>query len=736
MSKAEEATNKTSGEEKSDQASDLSRRVTAQLSVNRRMVENVLLIWLDNSIDQNNSDDYHNTINQLQRVANTINTFTDVDQCIKFLTSTNNEKVVMIISDALCRYTVPLVHDTVQLDAIFILCKNKTSHEEWTKVWPKIRGVFTEIAPISEALKQVVSQYEHNTIPMSFMTINDIDSKNLDQLDCSFMYTQILKEILFSIKFEQKHIKKFVNYCRTIFADDNYRLNSIKSFESKYHEQPAIWWYTGESFLYQMLNHALRKMEVDTIIEMGFFISDLHHDIERLHSKESNGHPHGTTFTVYRGQGMSKADFDRMTKSKGGLMSFNNFLSTSKKYDVSFLFADSNQGNLDLVGILFVMTIDSSKLTTPFTSITENGFYGNSEDEVLFSMHTIFRIHDIKPMNENHRLFQVDLTLTSDEDQDLRALTDFIRKEIPSDIEGWRRLGGLLLTLGLPEKAQQLYQLLLEEATDEIEVSAIYNQLGTAKSQLGDYKEAIEFYKKSLEIDQKIRPANHPNLVTSYNNIGLVYSDMNENCQALLSYEKALAIQQQSLPPNHPNFTMTYSNIGNVYHRMGDHSKALSSYEKALAIKQQSLPPNHPDLAASFNNIGIVYYNMDENSQALSSYEKALEIQQQSLPSNHPELAATHNNIASVYYNMDDYPQALSSFEKALAIKQQSLPPNHPGLASAYNNISAVYEHMNDYSKALSFLERALDIGQQSLSSNHPHLQMYRKKLDKLKKKL
>jgi hypothetical protein len=63
----------------------------------------------------------------------------------------------------------------------------------------------------------------------------------------------------------------------------------------------------------------------------------------------------------------------------------------------------------------------------------------------LFSIHTVFRIHDIKPTEEKDRVFQVDLTLTSDDDNDLRALTNQIRKQTFPNQEGWVRLGFLLL---------------------------------------------------------------------------------------------------------------------------------------------------------------------------------------------------------------------------------------------------------------------------------------------------
>jgi tetratricopeptide (TPR) repeat protein len=296
-----------------------------------------------------------------------------------------------------------------------------------------------------------------------------------------------------------------------------------------------------------------------------------------------------------------------MKETKGGLMSFNNFLSTSEDRAVSLAFAESNESNPNLVGILFVMTIDPSKSTTPFASI--NGIsYFPEEDEVLFSMHSVFRIKDIKSMDENQRLFQVDLILTGEnDDKDLRELTDRIREETFPDSEGWSRLGIVLYKMGQFQKSQQFYEVLLVQATDESGKASIYHQIAMAKVAQGEYKEAITFYEKSIAIEKKIVPRRHKNLANSYNNIAAVYGNMGEYSKALSSSEKALEIKQQSLPSNHPSLASSYNNIGLVYDDRGEYSKALSYYEKALEIKQQSLPSNHPHLASSYNNIGAVY---------------------------------------------------------------------------------------------------------------------------------
>ncbi|CAF1446873.1 unnamed protein product [Adineta steineri] len=703
---------------------------TVNQRMNMQRIQNVLLIWLDNNINDNNAD-CNNTIKQLKRVVNNVNTFTDGKQCVEFIQTISNNKVCMIVSGSLGKHIVPHVHHMSQVDTIFIFCSNREWHKQWAKEWPKIKGVFTEITPICEALKQTARQCEQDAISISFVASN----KKLGQLDPSFMYTQILKEILLTINFENTHIKEFITYCREAFVKNDTDLRKIDALERDYRDQTPIWWYTCQCFLYSMLNQALRLMDVDIIVRMGFFINHLHRDIQRLHSEQFHSQKSGKIFTVYRGQCLSKEDFTEMTKTKGGLLSFNNFLSTSTSPGVSLCFAPQAATNPGLVGVLFVMSINPTHSTTPFASVSDVSYF-HTEDEVLFSMHTVFRIGDITPMDENNNVYQVNLTLTNDNDQDLRTLTDHIRQEIFPDSKGWYELGLLLIKMSQFNMAQEVNEVLLHQATNESNKANIYHQLGRIKYYQGEYQQALSYYEKALAIRQQSLPSNHPDFGDSYHNIGMVYSKIGGYSKALSYCEKALEIKEQSLPFNHPHLAMSFYNIGLVYDSMGDYSKALSYCKKSLAIRQQSLPSNHPDFGDSYNNIGNVHYNMGDYPKALLSYEKALEIRQQSLPSNHPDLSGSYNNIGLVFGSMGNYPKALSFHQKALAIRQESLLFNHPDLGGSYNNIGAVYENMGNYSKAHSFYERAADIGEQSLSSNHSDLHQWRKNFENIKKKL
>ncbi|CAF1107363.1 unnamed protein product [Adineta steineri] len=699
----------------------------------QRIAQNYLLIWVDDSIDQADKD-CQDTLTQLKNVVNDVKLCTEPDQCIQTLNKVDKEQAFVIISGSLGQNLVPEIHDIPQLDAIYIFCDNKSGHEEWTQNWKKIKGVHANIKEICQALQLAVKQCDQDTIAVSFLTINDMASPdNLNQLEPTFMYTQLFKEILLDIEYDHKAIHDLATGCREVFTGNPSELKVINEFERDYDPEKAIWWYTRECFTYKMLNQALRTMDANIIINMGFFLRDVHQQIQQLHEQQVNGYER-KPFLVYRGQGLMKSDFEKLQKANGGLMSFNKFLSTSTKEKMAHSYALVASTKPNKVGILFIMSIDPCLKSTPFALIKAESYF-KEEEEILFSMHTVFRVSAIKQMDNKNQLYQVELELTSDDDQQLRSLTDRIREEADGST-GWQRLGKLLLAIGQFNKAEELYNVLFEQTTDENEKASCYNQLGAVHWNQGDYEKAIWYYEQGLEIEQKTLPSNHPSLATSYNNIGKVYDNMGEYSKALSFYAKALKIRQNTLASDHPDFAQSYNNIGLVYYNMGEYSKALSFYEKALEIRQKILPSNHPNLATSYNNIGLVYTNMGEYSKALSSHEKALEIRQKTLPSNHPSLATSYNNIGSVYYKMGEYSKAPSFYEKALEIQQKTLPSNHPSIAASYNNIGSIYQNMKDYSKALSYYERAQDINQRTLPPTHPHIKITKESIEFVKKNL
>ena len=292
--------------------------------------------------------------------------------------------------------------------------------------------------------------------------------------------------------FNRGHIVDFLKYCRVELAGNSMELKNVDQIEKKYRNHQPIWWYTCETFLYSMLNRALRLMDVDIIIQMGFFIHDLHKNIADLHSKQFHGQTSSNTFTVCRGQNLSQTDFNQLKQNQGGLLAFNNFLSTSKNRKTPLEFIHRNPGQGDFVSVLFIMRIDPSIQNAQFANVDEITAV-EGEEEILFSMHSVFRTGQIKQLPGSIPIWEVELTLTSDNDPELRELSDNIQKETSSNYTGWDRLGMLLIKLAKFGKAEELYRILLKQTCDQKERAHIFHQFGRINDNQGEYSKALEY---------------------------------------------------------------------------------------------------------------------------------------------------------------------------------------------------------------------------------------------------
>ena len=380
-----------------------------------------------------------------------------------------------------CRTISCLVYSRFQsprFDLYF--CVNQCHHQTQSL---RVKVFFSQITSICESLKKAARLYDQSSIAFSIVSETDATNQNLDDRDPSFMYTQLFKEIIQEIPFDKQAIKDLTNYWREQLALSSSYLEKANEFEQEYHQHLPIWWYTYETLLYEIRNRALRTLGIGAIMKMGVFLKDLHGHIARLYFEQSAQFSQ-KRFTIYRGQRIPIGDFEKLRKSKGGLMFFNNLLSTTTDEGISLFRAESNQENSDLIGIHFEIIVDSSVSSISFALLDTVSCYGVQESEILFSMYTIFRAGDIEPISRNERHLKVNLTLTADNGELLAVLTQRMRKDISIAGEGWDSLERLLIVSRQFDKAEKLYILILHQTFEYQKESLYYNILGTVKQRL------------------------------------------------------------------------------------------------------------------------------------------------------------------------------------------------------------------------------------------------------------
>lgn len=714
------ANNRLDHDTKISQSSSTSSVVSNSIRYEEQLQRTFVLVWLNYKMDLSH-DALRNYVTQLRFIISDVRTFNDFAQCTNFINGITGANVLMVVPANNCEDIIPAVHEMLQIDSIYVFSRNSTPCEPFANRWSKIKGVFSDVDDLLRSIRKVTELFENDSVSISVTSTDTTSKENLDELDASFMYTQLLKEILLEIHYDKQSVNDFVAYCRQLYAKDSKALKIINKFEQEYCPEKALWWYTCESFLYRMLNKALRDLEINNLIKLGFFIHDLHRQLEVV-NQEQYDHSKVKCITVYRGQSVCEADFEKIVKTPNGLISFNNFLSTSADEKVSTTFGKNAGRKPGFVGILFEMAIDTSIKSSPFAALDKYSFYEDEEKEILFSTHTVFRIKEIKPIDIGNLRWRITLTLTNDNDSQLKAVTQCIRTETEG-LTGWHRLGILLVKVGEYFKAEDVYQVLLKQTgLDEVQKAYLFHQLGWTKRKQGSYEKALEYYENAKTIREKVLPEYHVDLVSSNNHIGDVYKSMGDYLKALSHYERALEICKNTTPVNNLQLAICNNNIGDLYNDMTEYSNARVYYKTALELREQILPPAHPDLATSNNNIGDAYNNLGEYSEALPYYKKALYISQLSLPSNHPDFATFYNNLGSMYDNIGEYLQALSYYERALENSKISLPEDHPNLIDFYNNIGLVYFNLGSFTKALAYYEDALRISKKSFPEDHPNL--------------
>ncbi|CAF1238414.1 unnamed protein product [Adineta steineri] len=244
----------------------------------------------------------------------------------------------------------------------------------------------------------------------------------------SFLAFQLLTDIMLRLHQTDFARQEMIEMCRSKYENSLTDLEKINEFERSYQHSQAIEWYTTNSFLYRLLHQALRMEDIDTIFKLRYYIYDLHNQLVQLHTSYLHSLPSDQRIlTLYRGQRMKITELTRLQENVHKLISMNNFLSTTNNVTAAIFFAGDgclNDPNGE-VSVVHQITIDTSvPHSIPFAKIQYESIF-EDEDEVLFSMASVFRIDNVE---EYETLWVVQLTLINKEDETWSILTAHLNK--------------------------------------------------------------------------------------------------------------------------------------------------------------------------------------------------------------------------------------------------------------------------------------------------------------------
>ena len=413
--------------------------------------------------------------------------------------------------------------------------------------------------------------------------------------------------------------------------------------------------------------------------------------------------------------------FDRLRQNQGGLISFNNFLSTSTSKEVSLRFVGKALRKPEKVGVLFEMIIDPSISSIPFASLDQLSYFEESEKEILFSMHTVFRIGEIRAEDKLSapRLWLVQLISTNADDEQLHQLTEYLRLELASTFilsrqtttdSRWR-LAKLLINMGEYDKARFLWDIILEEATRENDIELVE----------ATHFELAEFF--------------------------MIYQ--NDRSQAKLHLKKIYSLgswdDRAHFGPATDEMMKINLAIGSLFSREDLDDDEFYSIIADLLSELITLYLDHPLqplgpldyqlISDRYNFISWVRSRQGNLPEAWMNLERSLELLREYLPPTHPRLALTYYRMGTLHSDMNNPFCALDCLKKALDIQEKALQPHHPHLAESHFQLSNIFERLQQIDDAFEHAKIAVEIGRLAfLPLRQPPMKQYRKHYHRIRR--
>lgn len=682
-----------------------------QLSVDENK-ENITLIWFDPNIDQR--DDTKKTMKQLREINDYVIFHTEFEQCLTHILSIKNEKIFLIASGASVSDLLSHISTICQIDSIFIYCMKEIKYQHLLKTYPKLVGIYTDLHSLCTSIREQIDAVERQLATFSCFDQHQKSTKDLSKQSAEFLWFQLFNYVMLRLPQNDQAKKQMLDLCRQYYRGNFNQLQLIDEFDGSYEAERAIEWYSKESFVYKLVNKALRSEDIDQLYTFRFFIIDLSKSVAREHRKIVRSGE--TSLTVYRGLKLSHEELQQLQENQGKLISTNGYLSTSRQRQKAFDFAMKRTKRSDAFPTLFEINCDIQQLPDDvvFADISQFSDYPD-EEEVLFDLSAVFRLEDVE---FDGQIWLIRMSVSGDGKAITQDYIEVTRRETSERTETII-FGTLLCQMGFYDKYQRYFEQLLADPNDE-DIAWIEFNIGRALHYQGELKRARQFYDQAHERMMNVDPPRIKDSAYVLNSIGNILNTLRFYDKALQCYERALKIRRIYYPDDHPDTAISLKNLASVLQHQGKYDEALDCCQQALSIQHRYYPTDHPSIAWSLESMATVLLKQGKCDEALDLYQQALKKKEKFYPANHPDFACSLNSIGEVLQMQEKYDEALDCFQRALSIQEASVSVKQPSISRTLNNIGQIFQKQEKYDEALMFHQRALTIQEKYSPDDHP----------------
>ena len=674
--------------------------------------ETTTLLWFDPNIGR--KEDTKQTQEKLREINDYVSFYEDLQLCIDYIQSAKNEKIFLITSGKQASQILPAVLNLRQIDSIFIFCMKIERYEHLTNEYTKIIGIYNNLDQLSESIREQMTLVDQQIQTLSFFNQHEQSTKDLSKESGKFIWFQLFKYVILRLPRDGKAKKEMIDTCRNYYRGHIKQIKLIDKFEENYRSENAIRWYSEQSFVYKLVNKALRTGDYDQLHRFRYFIGDLSNGLEKEHEKILSSNEE--ILTVYRGAKLHKEEFEQLKQNVNKLISTNGYLSTSRDRLRAPSFAKKSTKRPDIISVLFQIHCDVKQIghSVIFADIEKFSAFPR-EQEVLFDVDAAFRIDSIEPDGER-KIIQ--MTVTNEAQSIARHFIEETQRHAEQQSIAIV-FGKLMCNLGECDKSQKYFEQMLNEPNGE-DLAWIENNIGRVLDWKGKWDDARKFYDRAYAQMINAKPPRIKDSAVVLNNIGIILGSQGKYDEALDFYQQALKIQEKFYPSGHVDVAQSLNNIATILYSQAKYDEALDYHKRAFKMREKFYPSGHVDVAQSLNNIATILDVQGKYDDALDYHQRALKMNEKFYPSGHVNIAQSLNNIGNILYSQEKYDEALDYYQRALKIYEKFYPSGHVNIADSLLNIGVCYEHQNLNKRALDFYERALIIYEKFLPNGHP----------------
>ncbi|CAF4518106.1 unnamed protein product [Rotaria sp. Silwood2] len=584
--------------------------------------------------------------------------------------------------------------------------------------------------------------------------------RKLTDTSAEFLWFHIFKHVVIRLPHDEYAKQETLDASRHYYRKNIQELKRIDDFEQVFRSEEAIKWYTKNSFVYRLINKALRTEDVEQMYTLRYFIQDL---CCALVIKHKIFKEYGEPVTVYRGLRLTQSEFDELTKDEQQLVSMNGYLSTSLNRQVAEIYAGVPISTSDKLSVLLEIECDVESLGDKviFADVTSESNF-RDENEVLFDIGATFQL-TIAPKQNDNGVWYLTMIAT-DEGRTLvqKYIDDHL--ELTTEISAKIMFGVLLYDMGKYDSSLAYFDNLIANREGE-DATLIHIHMARALGMRGDKSNQWKHYESAYKILIEAEPKRLEDEACLLIEMGIFYFDRDENDRALeymmhglrifeevygntnvevaraLLYiggcyeqkgdynraiefdNRALKMHEECASPNHIMQCQVLLALGNTYRLQCKYEDALIQFRRVLDIRTRTLPKYHSDIADCLSIIGKTLDDMDNPSEAVLYSMRALQMYNKTLPET--ELNEKNSVLVDIgigFSSVGANQLGIEYYRRALTMKKKCLPRDHPDFAAIFENMGLNYSYLNKHLLGLRYALKARRLRKRIQISNHPNM--------------